>query len=169
MGLRPGFALDSAAAILKDGGVESALLHGGTSTAVAIGIPPEAEIWKVAVSPPDVWKRARKEEDRERALAVVALSNDSLSISAVSGKGFQFGDQYYGHVLDPRTGYPVSRWDIAVVRASSATASDALSTALLVGGPDILQKAKESGVVDGYTVANWKLASAEPDQVRDGI
>src|SRR5262249_46081007 len=35
-----GYALDSAAEILRDAGVENALLHGGTSTIVALGKDP---------------------------------------------------------------------------------------------------------------------------------
>src|SRR6266540_2277581 len=48
-----GYALERAAGLLKDAGVTSGLLHGGTSTVCAIGAPPDAEAWKVAVPHPD--------------------------------------------------------------------------------------------------------------------
>src|SRR6266487_3927855 len=47
-----GYAVSQAAEILRDCGVGSALLHGGTSTLYAIGHPPEAEFWKIAIEKP---------------------------------------------------------------------------------------------------------------------
>jgi len=52
----------------------------------------------------------------------------------VWGKSFRIGDKTYGHVLDPRTGKPVSRALLAAVILPSATETDALSTALLTVG-----------------------------------
>jgi thiamine biosynthesis lipoprotein len=47
-----GYALERAVAILQEAGVEHALLHGGTSTVCALGAPPDAEAWKVAIHDP---------------------------------------------------------------------------------------------------------------------
>lgn len=47
-----GYAVERAVEILRDAGVESALIHGGTSTVYAIGAPPESETWKVALEYP---------------------------------------------------------------------------------------------------------------------
>src|SRR6266403_2201953 len=44
-----GHALERAAEFLREAGVASAFLHGGTSTAYGLGHPPEGEGWKVAV------------------------------------------------------------------------------------------------------------------------
>src|SRR5262249_19563359 len=44
-----GYAVERAAEILRAAGVESALVHGGTSTVCALGNPPDAENWTVAV------------------------------------------------------------------------------------------------------------------------
>jgi thiamine biosynthesis lipoprotein ApbE len=67
--------------------------------------------------------------------AVVPLTDESLSVSAVWGKSFQVGDKTYGHVIDPRTGAPAEAALLAAVVLPSATEADALSTALLVLGP----------------------------------
>ena len=45
-----GYAIECAAEVLRDAGITSALLHGGTSTVYGLGQPPEAEFWKVAVA-----------------------------------------------------------------------------------------------------------------------
>ena len=44
-----GYAVSRAVEILRNCGVASALIHGGTSTIYAIGHPPEAEFWKIAI------------------------------------------------------------------------------------------------------------------------
>jgi thiamine biosynthesis lipoprotein len=112
-----GYALDRAAGLLRDAGVTSALLHGGTSTVIALGQPPDAAAWKVAL--PEG--------------SSVALRDESLSVSAGWGKSFtDAAGRELGHVLDPRRGEPVGgrRW--AAVVAPSATDSDGLSTAALL-------------------------------------
>jgi thiamine biosynthesis lipoprotein len=124
-----GYAIDCAARVLREAGVTSALLHGGTSTTCAIGAPPGAEAWQVAVaSSPD----AGGHEPPPRA--VIRLRDEALSVSAVWGRSFESGGKSYGHVLDPRTGRPAARAVLAAVALPSATETDALSTALLVSG-----------------------------------
>ena len=44
-----GYAIEQATEILREAGVTSALLHGGTSSVMAIGAPPDAEAWKVVI------------------------------------------------------------------------------------------------------------------------
>lgn len=113
-----GYAIDEAAEILREAGVTKALVHGGTSTAYGIGGP-----WKIGV-----------ESEKEDPVAVVELENTALSVSAVWGKSFRIGKKTYGHVIDPRTGWPVQRAMLAAVVLPSATETDALSTALLTLG-----------------------------------
>jgi thiamine biosynthesis lipoprotein len=50
----------------------------------------------------------------------------------------------YGHVLDPRTGLPASGVHSATVITPSAATADALSTALLVAGPELARRYCES-------------------------
>ncbi len=125
-----GYALERAAELLREAGVESALLHGGTSTVHALGHPPDQSHWKVALHTP-VRGPAGKEAP---LLAAVPLRDEAMSVSAVWGKSFQAGGRTYGHVLDPRSGQPVKGALLSAVALPSATETDALSTALLVMG-----------------------------------
>jgi thiamine biosynthesis lipoprotein len=125
-----GYALDRAAEILRDAGATSALLNGGTSTVIAIGHPPIEDHWKIAIERP-----ARPNAPGE-LLVTVPLKDESLSVSAAWGKSFIANGQLLGHVLDPRTGHPAIGVTLAAVVLSSATETDALSTALLVAGRD---------------------------------
>ncbi|MEY4386188.1 MAG: hypothetical protein RLY20_1471 [Verrucomicrobiota bacterium] len=120
-----GYAVDKAVELLREAGVESALLHGGTSTAFAFGTPPDAAAWKVAVDIPGTGQRHE-----------ISLRDESLSVSAISGKCFVANGRTLGHIIDPRTGEPATRAILSAVVLPSATETDALSTALLVLGPD---------------------------------
>ena len=124
-----GYAVEQAAELLREAGVTSALLHGGTSTIQAIGHPPDAAAWKVAVEYP-----AERPDASPALLSVVSLRDEALSVSAVWGKCFRAKGKTYGHILDPRTGRPASRAVLAAVALPSATETDALSTGLLTLG-----------------------------------
>jgi len=155
-----GYAIQRAAELLRDIGVRSGLLHGGTSTIYAIGGPPEAERWKVAIADPQTSSdghapsvlteqgarggRSGYSEDSSvhsagapeanRSFATVELRDESLSVSAIWGKCFRAHGQTFGHILDPRTGQPATNALLSAVILPSATETDALSTALLTLG-----------------------------------
>lgn len=126
-----GYAIEQAAGLLRDAGITSAILHGGTSTVYAIGHPPDAESWKIALERP-----AACSSPTPMLLATIPLCDEALSVSAVWGRAFRVGEKLYGHVIDPRTGRPVERAVMAALVLPSATESDALSTALLTLGAD---------------------------------
>lgn len=120
-----GWALDRAEARLRDAGIRNALIHGGTSTACALGSEAGREGWTIAIrhpTQPDV------------IIAHAHLRDASLSVSGRHGRTISCGGRTIGHIIDPRSGHPVSDTLIAAVVHQSAMVSDALSTALLVLG-----------------------------------
>lgn len=125
-----GYAVDRAAMLLREAGVNSALLHGGTSTSFALGRDANGAPWKVAVTSPE-------RGDGSKPLAVIELENESLSVSAVWGRSFRVGEKTYGHIIDPRTGAPAEGALLAAVVSPCATETDALSTALLTA-PELM-------------------------------
>lgn len=132
-----GHAVERAGLLLREAGVTSALLHGGTSTVLAIGTPPDADGWKVGLEDPANLQILRDHPGvLLLPLATVKLRDESLSVSAVWGKSFTAADKSYGHVIDPRTGQPTTGALLAAIVLPSATESDALSTMLLTLGPD---------------------------------
>jgi thiamine biosynthesis lipoprotein len=137
--LGKGYAIERAADLLREAGVTSALLHGGTSTVYAVGTQPEGALWQVAVEYPRTAMNARPAPTRPEPastspLATVPLRDEAMSVSAVWGKSFEAEGKVFGHVLDPRTGWPVNAAVLAAVVLPSATETDALSTALLTLG-----------------------------------
>ena len=139
-----GYALERAAQLLRETGVASGILHGGTSTVYALGTPPDSDAWKVAVPKPEFAEqtialgatRVNEPSGLEKFWAVVTLKDEALSVSAVWGKSFAAADRVYGHVIDPRKGEPVDGAVLAAVALPSATESDAISTALLILGSE---------------------------------
>jgi thiamine biosynthesis lipoprotein len=121
-GIGKGYTLDRLLDILRDWGIESALIHAGTSTAIATasggeeaGCPPLSYGWPVNVG--GKWGDA------------AGLGDLLLRDQAVSGSGTEVKG---AHVLDPRTGDPARGHAAAWVIAPSAAVADALSTAFLV-------------------------------------
>jgi thiamine biosynthesis lipoprotein len=124
-----GYALDRAADLLRrEWGIRSALMHGGGSSVLAVGIPPtDVRGWRVAVRHP--W-------DDARTLGSVYLADQALGTSAATYQYFEYNGRRYGHVLDPRTGRPADGVRSASCVAGSAADADALSTAFFVAGAD---------------------------------
>lgn len=124
-----GHALDQAAELLREAGVKSALIHGGTSSVYAIGTQPDRSPWRIAI------ERPRNDASQPGSmLAEVPLTNEAMAVSAVWGRSFESGGKKFGHVIDARTGYPTEAGLLSAVVLPSATESDALSTALLTMG-----------------------------------
>jgi thiamine biosynthesis lipoprotein len=124
-----GYGIERAVEILREAGIDSAIIHGGTSTVYGLGKPPDQSAWKVAIEAP-----TRDDRRESSPLAVVELHDDALSVSAVWGKSFAIKGKTYGHIIDPRSGCPVANADLAAVVLPCATETDALSTALLTVG-----------------------------------
>lgn len=129
-----GYALECAVEILRDLGIEHALLHAGTSTLYALGTAPDGNGWPVAIRDPAT---------PDGCLAVEHLRDRALSVSAPHGRCFTAGGRRFGHILDPRTGWPAEGPRLAAVTHPSPTLSDALSTALLVAGDGLLPAIQE--------------------------
>ena len=136
-----GYALDIAADVLRDAGVNNALLHGGTSTIYAVGQDISGK-WKVAIDQPTLPNETPS--SAPDPLAVVELEEEALSVSAVWGKFFTLEGKTYGHVIDPRTGWPSEKALLGAIVVKSAADSDALSTAILLGNESELAKIKTS-------------------------
>ncbi len=138
-GIGKGYALDRGAEILRDWGIESALIHSGTSTAMAIGSPRSS-------APGDGWVLGTGAEWREAVgFGTVRIKNEALSGSSKRLKG--------EHILDPRTGYPAREHLAAWSFAPSAAVADALSTAFMVmSTTEVMELCKTMPAVGGLVI-----------------
>ena len=118
-----GYAVDRAAETLNARGIHRAYIDAGGSTIYALGAAPGSNAWRVRL------------RDPSRKLGPeVMLINNSVSTSEQSAPSSLQGDAP-GHIILPGTGKPLQTRYAISVTAPSATASDALSTTLLLLGP----------------------------------
>ncbi len=116
-GIGKGYALDQMAEFLHEWSIDTALLHGGYSSVLALDPPAEMEGWPLTLSNP---------ANRKQTLAHLSLRR-----RAVSGSGLLKGP----HIIDPRTAQPVEGKRAAWACANSAVVADALSTAFMIMTP----------------------------------
>lgn len=122
-----GYAADETAAILRENGVESALLDFGGNI-LTVGSKPDGTPWRIGVRDPD----------SEENLGVLEVADQSVVVSGGYEKYFMGEDgQRYWHIIDPETGYPAQSGlvQVAIVSRESKLC-DALSTAIFVMGLD---------------------------------
>jgi thiamine biosynthesis lipoprotein len=124
-----GYALGRVGTLLKDRGVADALVSAGGSSVLAMGSDDNG--WLIDL-------RSRQ-VTRDR-LARLRLRDAALGTSGAGEQFVEIGGTRYGHVLDPRTGYPASGVLSASVVTGEPALADALSTAFLVGGPDLARR-----------------------------
>lgn len=123
-GIAKGYALDELRPLLDEAGVRAALLSFGQSSTWAIGAPPGEAGWTLLV------------RGAAGPIGLIRLRDLALSVSGSLGQFVEIGGVQYGHVLDPRSGWPLTEHRLAVVVAPNAALAEALSTALLIGGED---------------------------------
>jgi FAD:protein FMN transferase len=122
-----GYALDRAAELLAELGVSDFVFHGGRSTLVARGNNAAEELGG--------WKAGLRHPLRPQLrIAEVTLRNEALSTSGSATQFFRHRGKSYGHLLDPRTGWPAEGLHSATVIAPTGAEADALSTAFYVMG-----------------------------------
>jgi thiamine biosynthesis lipoprotein len=119
-----GFAADRAAELLLAAGVENFIVSAGGDLIVrgARGATP----WQVGVRDPR----------GSGLLAVSPISNRAVATSGDYAQFISVGGHRYSHILDPRSGQPVSGLASVTVFSTHAVDSDALATALFVMGSD---------------------------------
>ena len=124
-GIAKGWASETVCAVLREHGVESALLYLGGSVQT-LGTKPDGSLWRVGVQNPD---------GSENHLGVLSVGECAVVSSGGYQRFFEEDGVRYHHILDPKTGCPAQSGLSAVtVVCSDAVAADAYSTALYVMG-----------------------------------
>jgi len=127
------YAADRIAEVARLLGAESGLVDLGGDVRV-IGPQPGGEPWRVGVRDP----RAP-----DRAMAIVPLHDGAITTSGDYERFMIVDGQRYSHLLDPRTGWPVSGLrSVTVVAPQCVVAGSATTIAMLKGtdGPAWLEE-----------------------------
>jgi thiamine biosynthesis lipoprotein len=157
-----GYALDRAANALQATGVHDFCLHGGNSSVLARGSRTNADcglqnaesqnVESQNSARPPGWSIALRHPLKpDVRLAEFRLRDQALGTPGSGTQFFHYQGKRYGHVLDPRTGWPADKVLSATVIAPIAEQADALSTALFVmgleAGREFCAKRPEIGVL----------------------
>jgi thiamine biosynthesis lipoprotein len=118
-----GYAVDRAAEVLHSLGIRDALVNAGGSTIFAMGSPPDQTAWLVHLRDPS-----------NKIDPQVMLKDESVSTSEQTSPSL-LGNDSAGHIIDPDTRMPLKTVFAVSAVSRTATASDALSTTLLLLGP----------------------------------
>jgi FAD:protein FMN transferase len=74
--------------------------------------------------------------DNEPPLFTLNIANAAIATSGSAARGWQIGDTWFSHVIDPRTAQPISAIASATVVANTAMDADAIATVLSVVNDD---------------------------------
>lgn len=126
-----GYALDRAAESMLAAGIGDFLWHGGQSSILARGSQAtqgaEEPGWLVGVRHP---------MRPEKQIIEIRLCNRALGTSGAGTQFFRHRGKRYGHIIDPRSGWPAEGVISTTVLAPTASEADALATAFYILGAD---------------------------------
>jgi len=124
-GVAKGYAGKEAARVLREHGVEHALIDLGGDL-YALGTRPDGNPWRIGLRSP---------LGDGTVIGVLELADTSVMTSGSYIRYFEWHDERFHHIFDPRTGLPADSGLISVsVIYEDAALADAISTALFVSG-----------------------------------
>jgi thiamine biosynthesis lipoprotein len=123
-GIAKGFAIDIACTLLRERGIENAIVNAGGDLR-AIGRHGDRP-WRIAVRAPGGG-----------IVGSLETAGDEAVFTSGNYERFrQENEERYPHILDPRTGWPVRDLASVTVIAAEGTLADAAATAITVAGLD---------------------------------
>ena len=144
-GIGKGYAIDRMAQLFNEREIDDFIVHGGQSSVLARGNQDDFsshETTKPAGNPTDSTEDQPKDVGwavglshptvPDFRLAEFKLRNQALGTSGTGRQGFFHQGKRYGHIIDPRTGWPTNHVLSSTVISPSAALSDALATAFFV-------------------------------------
>ncbi len=117
-----GFAADEVKKLWQEMGVKSGVVN-ASGDLIAWGKRADGSSWKVGIADP---------EDISKVLFWIPVENQAVATSGSYEKYFECNGQRYAHILNPKTGFPVTDKKSVTVISPSAELSDALATAVFV-------------------------------------
>jgi len=127
-GVAKGFGVDKVAELFDSKGLTNYLVEVGGEIRTR-GRADEGRAWRIGIEKPTL---AGNEFER-----ILDLNGEALATSGNYRIFFEDGGKRYAHIIDPRTGRPLDHLlTSATIIAPSSMQADALSTSMLVMGPE---------------------------------
>jgi len=133
-GIAKGYAVDEAVSTLKKWGITRALVNAGGDI-YALGGGKNGKTWLIGIADP---------REKGRIIGTIRVRDRAVVTSGSYENYFEIGGKRYCHIIDPRTGYPVSGMASVTIIAKNATIADALATGIFVlrkkGGLSLIEQ-----------------------------
>jgi thiamine biosynthesis lipoprotein len=167
-GIAQGYTVDLLADYLSSTGIKNFLVELGGEI-ITSGSKPDGSGWVIGVEGP---------VDEEQSASIVEkkllISNKAITTSGSYRKFVKIKDQYFSHIINPKTGKPARNGVISVtVIADDATTADAFDNAFMVMGIDktfaLLKTMPELGVYMVYKKPDGRIADTSNTKFRQYI
>lgn len=124
-----GYSADEVARILKENGVQHAIINLGGNV-MTIGGNPKGTPWKIGIQDPF--------NPRGDFLGIVTVENKTVVTSGTYERYFEANGKKYHHILDTATGYPVENnlYSTSIITDKSIDGDGLSTTTLLLGLED---------------------------------
>lgn len=122
-----GYAADKAKQLLMEKGVIAGIIN-ASGDMNTWGKQPDGTDWMVAITNP---------MNKDNAFGLLPLKQGAVVTSGDYEKFVEFNDVRYGHIINPKTGYPATGIISVTIFAVSAELADALATAVFVLGTEV--------------------------------
>lgn len=130
------YAVDRAATLLEASGVTHALINLGGDVR-AIGPELDGSAWQIGIRDPrNPCGAALTADDRNRCFASLPLIHGAIATSGDYERFIEIDGKRYCHILNPKTGWPVSHWRSVSVVGATCVLAGALSTIAMLKGAD---------------------------------
>ena len=123
-----GYAIDQAFEAIRAAGIRAVLVDAGGDMRLG-DAPPGEDGWRVAMV-------TRRQPDSGEPPVYKTLADTAVAVSGDMFQYFEVDDKRYSHIIDPKTGMPLTDSCLVTIFASTATEGDALASAVSVLGPD---------------------------------
>lgn len=119
-----GYAADKAKQLLISEGVNGGIIN-ASGDLTTWGTQPDGSPWMVGITNP---------LNKNKVFSWFPLDNNAVVTSGNYEKFVEFNGKKYTHIIDPRTGWPVSGLTSVTIFAPKAELADALATSVFVMG-----------------------------------
>ena len=150
-GIGKGYAVDKALNVIKKLGIYNACINLGGNIYV-LGAPDGKDAWRIGIQHP---------RNKDEILGYLELINEATATSGDYERFIEIKGKRYSHIINPRTGQPVSGTIAVVIVAPTGTAVDALSTSVFVLGHErglkLISKIPDADAMIAYEGKDGKI------------
>ncbi|HEY8936059.1 MAG TPA: FAD:protein FMN transferase [Cyclobacteriaceae bacterium] len=125
-GIGQGYVANACKHLMVQMGIKAGLIN-VSGDIITWGTQPDGSNWRIGIADP---------KDKDAVISWLAVHDVSVVTSGNYEKFITVNGKRYGHIVDPRTGYPADHVGSVTIVSPDAELSDALATGVFVLGVD---------------------------------